>query len=319
MEAQEKVGTPMSKSVGRLIRVPEQLINAPDQNGNLKLNGMSVITFCLHTQGRIGSYFLKEHLLLYVKSGSYTVRFRDQKYTVRSNEMVFLHKSIVIEYEKSGEQGSEYLLDYMMFFLNEKTLEDFVKFAELKPIYPVSDMIPVSIIPVNNLITAYIESLKPYFDKPEHINDGLVRVKLMELLFHISDSNERFLYQLLQPGNNDSNGIGKIMEENFTNPVSLHDLAYLSGRSLSTFKRDFQATYDTSPLKWIRNRRLDKAENLLLETKLSVTDICYSVGFENIAHFSKVFKLRFGKSPSEYRQQSRLRDDRVKNRVSTSL
>jgi AraC-like DNA-binding protein len=300
-------------SIGKTIKAPQELVNAPDKTGSLQQNGLSVITFCLQTQGRKGSYFLKDHLLLYVKSGNYRVRFRDREYTVRSNEMMFVHKSTLIEYDKSGEPGSEYVLDYMMFFLNEKLLEEFVQFAGVKLVYPVSDVIPVSIIPINELTRTYFESLQPYFDKPGQVSDGLVKIKLMELLLHLADSNERFLYQLLQPVSNDKNNISRIMEENFTNPVSLQDLAYLSGRSLSTFKREFQATYHTSPLKWIRNRRLDKAENMLLETSLSVTDICYSTGFENIAHFSKVFKLRFGLAPSEFRLKFKPNENEVKN------
>lgn len=137
--------------IGKTIKAPQELVNAPDKTGSLQQNGLSVITFCLHTQGRKGSYFLKDHLLLYVKSGNYTVRFRDREYTVRSNEMMFVHKSTLIEYDKSGEPGSEYVLDYMMFFLNEKLLEEFVQFAGVKPVYPVSDVIPVSIIPINDL------------------------------------------------------------------------------------------------------------------------------------------------------------------------
>ncbi|WP_315792371.1 AraC family transcriptional regulator [Paenibacillus sp. BIC5C1] len=299
----------MSISVGKTFKAPQELINAPDKTGSLQQDGLSVITFCLHTQGKKGSYFLKDNLLLYVKSGIYKVCFRDREYTVQSNEMVFIHKSTLIEYDKSGEPGSEYMLDYMMFFLNEKLLEEFVQFAGVKPVYPVSDVVPVSIIPINDLARTYFESLQLYFDKPDQVSDGLVKIKLMELLFHLTNSNERFLYQLLQPGKNDNNSINRIMEENFTNPVHLQDLAYLSGKSLSTFKREFQATYHTSPLKWIRNRRLDKAENLLLETTLSVTDVCYATGFENIAHFSKVFKLRCGLSPSEFRQKVKATED----------
>lgn len=291
----------MSIKSGKTIKAPQELMNGQDRTGSLQQNGLSVITFCLQTQGRRGTYFLKDHLLLYVKTGIYTVRFRDREYTVRNNEMVFLHKSILIEYDKSGEPDSEYILDYMMFFLNEKVLQEFVQFADVKPIYPVSDFVPVSIIPVNELTKTYFDSLQPYFYNSDPISDGLVKVKLMELLFHLTDSNKKLLYQMLQPDSQENTSIDKIMEENFLNPVSLNDLAYLSGRSLSTFKRDFQAKYHTSPLKWIRNRRLDKAEKLLLETTLSVTDICYSTGFENITHFSKVFKIQFGVSPSEFR------------------
>ncbi|WIV17438.1 AraC family transcriptional regulator [Paenibacillus polygoni] len=293
----------MSIKVRKAIKAPQEMEKAPDKKGSLHQNGLTVITFCLHTQGKKGAFFLKDHLLLFVKSGIYTVHFNKREYTVRSNEMIFIPKSTLIEYDKSGEFGLDYTLDYMMFFLNEQLLEDFVQFADVKLISPVDDYTPVSIMPVNELTQSYFASLQPYLKKPENVSDGLVKVKMMELLFHLADSNERFLNQLLQSNHHKNDNIGRMMEENFKNPVSLHDLAYMSGRSLSTFKREFQATFHTSPLKWIRNRRLDEAKKMLLVTTLSVTDICYTIGFENIAHFSKVFKLRFGLSPSEYRKQ----------------
>nr|WP_231597729.1 helix-turn-helix transcriptional regulator [Bacillus sp. SA1-12] len=63
----------------------------------------------------------------------------------------------------------------------------------------------------------------------------------------------------------------------------------------------FKSIYNTSPLQWIRNRRLDRAKELLAISALSVTDVCYSTGFENVAYFSKVFKKKFGMSPSMVR------------------
>jgi transcriptional regulator GlxA family with amidase domain len=143
-----------------------------------------------------------------------------------------------------------------------------------------------------------LDSLKPYFNESEKISDGLVRLKLLELLFDVSDANDQFLLQLLQLKSKARKDIAEVVEENITNPVSLSDLAYLSGRSLSTFKREFQTMYNTSPLQWIRNRRLDKAEELLTHSNLSVTDNSIKIGFENAAHFSKVFKGRFGLPPS---------------------
>ncbi|MFJ5762975.1 helix-turn-helix domain-containing protein [Neobacillus sp. NPDC093182] len=47
----------------------------------------------------------------------------------------------------------------------------------------------------------------------------------------------------------------------------------------------FNRSTDTSPLQWIRNRRLDRAKELLANSSLSVTDVCFSTGFENVGHF----------------------------------
>lgn len=288
----------------KLIHAPKGMEQAPDKEGSLKWNGLTVIQFCLHTQGTRGSFFLKDHLLLFVKSGVYTVKYKNEKHTVRSNEMIFLHKAIKVDYEKSGEPGTEYLLDYMMFYLNGDILLKFADFADWKAIHSTSDIAQVSVISVNAPMRAYIDSLKSYFHPSDSISDGLVGVKFMELLFHLAEANTNLLQQLLYPHPPERSQIEQVVEENVTNPVSIEDLAYLSGRSLSTFKREFRALYNSSPLKWIRNRRLDLASQLLLESTQSVTDICYACGFENTTHFSKVFKMRFDLSPTEYRRQN---------------
>ncbi|WP_435164977.1 hypothetical protein [Paenibacillus glycanilyticus] len=122
------------------------------------------------------------------------------------------------------------------------------------------------------------------------MKEGLVRGKLLELLFDVADADEQFFYQFLQLKRRVRKGITEIMELNVTNPVSRKDLAYLSGRSLSTFKRDFQAIHYTSPLRWIRNRRLDIERDMLLHTFASVTDICFSVSISRAAAPIVTFK-----------------------------
>lgn len=68
------------------------------------------------------------------------------------------------------------------------------------------------------------------------------------------------------------------------------------GRSLSSFKRDFYAIYQTTPATWIREKRLVKAREML-STGMGVAEVCYSLGFESPAHFSRLFKSHFGQTP----------------------
>ncbi|MDQ0113678.1 AraC family transcriptional regulator [Paenibacillus harenae] len=289
----------------KVVKVPLELTTAPYHQSILEMNGLSVIESCTHTQNNAGSMFLEDHLLLFVLKGKYTVRYGNQSYTVKKNEMVLLQKSITVEYEKSGEKDEEYLLDYMMFFLKEDLINEFVKMADLKPSYPAA-LAAVSVKSVNDRLISYIESLKPYFKQPDEISSGLIKIKLLELLFDVADTNENFYFQLLQLKRKERKSITEVIEENIFNPVSLNDLAHLSGRSLSTFKREFKEIYNTSPLYYIRKRRMDKAKELLTHTSLSVTDVCFSTGFENVSHFSKVFKERFGISPSLLKKPLRL-------------
>ncbi|MBK6987910.1 MAG: helix-turn-helix transcriptional regulator [Bacteroidia bacterium] len=80
--------------------------------------------------------------------------------------------------------------------------------------------------------------------------------------------------------------------------------ARLAGRSLSSFRRDFISTYNMPPSRWIRIKRLEKSRELLSNTTMTVTDICYTLGFESVAHYSRIFKLHYGYPPSEIRLKS---------------
>lgn len=285
----------------RVIKVPHGLTVAPHNQRILKVGGFSVIESCVFTEGKTGSLFLEDHLLLFVLCGTYTVRYGNQEYIVRKNEMVFLQKAIVVEYQKSGESNDDNLLDYMMFFLKDELLTEFIKMADIKNTRP-EKSVAVSVKPIGDCLLRYIESLRPHFNSPDKVNETLIKLKLLELLFDLANEDQHIMQQLLQLKQQVRSNIAAVVEENIMNPVSLHDLAYLSGRSVSSFKRDFQAIYNTSPSQWIREKRLLKAKELLTNSCMSVTDICFATGFESVAHFSRTFKDHFGVPPSLYKQ-----------------
>ncbi len=285
----------------RVVKAPQDLVSIT----MLKIKGLSVIGACIYSGVKTGTMYLQDHVLLFVLEGTYIVRFGKKEYKVRKNEMVLLQKAIVIEYEKFGESDSEYTLDYMMFFLKDELLNDFLNISNIKYSCP-SELVPVTVHSSNERLQSYITSLKPYFKESEKIEDELIKLKLFELLFNIVNADEKLLYQFLQLKRREPSSIVKVIEENLMNPVSLNDLAYLSGKSLSTFKREFQAIYNEPTFQWIRNRRLEKAKELLMSSGLSVTDACFATGVENVAHFSKSFKKKYGVSPSEIKKSSNL-------------
>ena len=88
------------------------------------------------------------------------------------------------------------------------------------------------------------------------------------------------------------------MEQNYMNDLTLAEMANYTGRSLATFKRDFNKVSDLSPQKWVIRRRLEAAHALILSGTRKVTDVCYRVGFKNLSHFSKAYKGLYGYSPA---------------------
>ncbi|WP_158635200.1 helix-turn-helix domain-containing protein [Formosa maritima] len=88
------------------------------------------------------------------------------------------------------------------------------------------------------------------------------------------------------------------MENNFMYNLKLNEFAQIANRSLSKFKVDFFEHYKTTLEKWVLNKRLAYAKQLLATTSKNISEIAYESGFEIISHFSRVFKTKYKASPS---------------------
>ena len=72
------------------------------------------------------------------------------------------------------------------------------------------------------------------------------------------------------------------------------------GISRAQLHRKMKEMTGISTSEFIRNIRLEQAARLIKENKINITQVAYSVGFNNQAHFSTVFKKYFGVTPTEY-------------------
>lgn len=286
----------------KVLKIPFGLISAPHYHNALKLDGLSIVESCSHTNAtsKKGSQYLEEAMLLVVLEGTNVITHGKMEYVIKKNEMILMKKASQINYDKIGNPEMGYLYDSMMFFLKEEFIIDFIKMARIESV-ETAEPARICAKPVNNRLLKFFESVKPYFHDQEQIDGGLIRLKMLELLYDLTSTDKNLLQQLLQLKQQVYADIPTIVEENYANPISLNDLAYLCGRSLSSFKRDFHAIYHTTPAAWIRQKRLTKAREMLA-TGMSVKDVCYSLGFESSAHFSRLFKAHFGQSPSASKQ-----------------
>lgn len=221
-----------------------------------------------------------------------------QTSVVRKNEMVLLRRAHSVSYEKQGDKKTG-LFESLLFAITDELISDFLTQQHIT-ISPMTEELGVKVSPMSDRLVAYCWSLSPYFNDPSQTNPGLLRLKVMELLYNVMDCSKNIFRQMLQLRQPLKTDIHRVVEENYTSPISLEELAYLSGRSLSSFKRDFQSIYNTTPAKWIREKRLSKACQLLQASQMSVADVAYSLGFENPTHFSRIFKQRYGSSPISF-------------------
>ena len=93
----------------------------------------------------------------------------------------------------------------------------------------------------------------------------------------------------------------KSVNENLSNPdFNVEQLAQDVGVSRAQLHRKMKEMTGVSTGDFIRNLRLDQAAALIVEGKVNVTQVAYSVGFNNQSHFSTIFRKHFGLTPSEY-------------------
>lgn len=93
------------------------------------------------------------------------------------------------------------------------------------------------------------------------------------------------------------------MQFNYNQKININDIASYVGINRSYFSYIFKQKTGISPKEFLRNCRIEKAEKLLTETTLSVSDIAGQVGYPDPFTFSKFFKNITGLSPRDYRNR----------------
>jgi len=149
-------------------------------------------------------------------------------------------------------------------------------------------------------LSAFFDAMVVYFAADEDPPEALLKLKLQELLTGIllSRRNPALAAHFQSVAACDVPPLAAIMEANCHYNLPLLTYAQMCHRSLSSFKRDFRMHYGTSPGKWLLERRLQRSMSLLQMTRMSVTEIMLECGFEDLSHFSKAFKEKFGQPPS---------------------
>jgi AraC-like DNA-binding protein len=94
-----------------------------------------------------------------------------------------------------------------------------------------------------------------------------------------------------------------LMDRCFAEPIDLERLADVAAMSRFNFHRLFSATYGVTPAQHLTMRRVERAQDLLRATNLTVTEVCFAVGYSSLGSFSARFKEMVGETPSEFQRR----------------
>lgn len=97
----------------------------------------------------------------------------------------------------------------------------------------------------------------------------------------------------------------RFIDESYDLPLDLAEISKQACLSRYHFLRLFRDTFDLTPHQYLTQRRIEKAKELLRSRRLSVTDVCFEVGFQSLGSFSALFRKWVGDAPINYRRRER--------------
>lgn len=252
---------------------------------------------CFEDQFFKADVLFEDHLLVWLIAGETRIVQADHTYTFGAGDtLLFPRHSLatVINYPKNG--------------LPHRSVTMHLKTDRLKDYYhkngvsAKSGQLPTlafQIFGQHPLLKSCLGSLVPYFDLQENLPEALASLKIEEAIHILRTIEPGIDYSLAnfeEPGKID---LANFMERHYMFNMPMEKFGYLTGRSLTTFKRDFKKTFETTPQKWLTRKRLELAHYQIREKKRKPSEVYLETGFENLSHFGYAFKKCFGYAPTD--------------------
>ncbi len=160
------------------------------------------------------------------------------------------------------------------------------------------------VLPFSSALEAFCDTLvQNYGQQDSTIAEWKIREFLYLALRETKSVGLQNLLQAMVERRKES--IGQFMARNCNKPLRIEDYAALTGRSISTFHRDFKRHFGVGPKAWLTDKRMDYAGERLRLSSVSVGQLAAEIGYENISHFIKAFRKKHGLSPKQYQLQDR--------------
>jgi AraC-type DNA-binding domain-containing proteins len=240
-----------------------------------------------------GEAFVTDHIFSYILQGKQDVWLADQKHSYHEGDFRFFRRNQLTKYVKSTTDGS---FRSIAVHIDQCTLKEMSEQYGLKADSIINPHATLLIQP-GALMKGFVDSLVPYLQ--QQMDERIVALKARELVLLLIQHNPAFknvLFDFNEPGKID---LEAFMNSHYRYNVPMDRFAFLTGRSLSGFKRDFEKQFHTSPGRWLLQKRLDTARFLIEQQKGKPSDVYLDLGFEDLSHFSFAYKKEFGYAPNK--------------------
>ncbi|WP_435262880.1 helix-turn-helix domain-containing protein [Tenacibaculum sp. nBUS_03] len=239
---------------------------------------------------------LNMHMFSFLQKGKKQVHFADSKVQVDNSQSILIKKGNCLWSEILDRDEVYYC---KLLFFSEDKLKKFIE-NHIDKKENSKSIAPYFVIENDDYLGYYLNSLNNISTNSSRFMVDLLSLKLEELLLYLLNKYgelfENYICSLILK---EESAFQSTIEKNIYSSLTIEEIAFLCNMSLSTFKRNFIREYEVSPGKWFRNKRLDKAKELLEKGDLKVSDVYLDLGYNNLPSFSSAFKTKFGISPSQ--------------------
>jgi len=282
------------------LRFPD-IIPGYDKTSILAFDNIPYATFILEKEEGHKNVFLTAHTLLFVLQGEKLVHIGDDIVRVGPHAAVFLKRGVytMSEFIPAGDR-----FEALLIFIPDCFLE---KFMLNNPVGQIEkNNLPYYRLAGHTLLDSFTVQYKDYFGQRVSNLQYILDIKLHELFLLLTSSPENktfshFIHSLAPGPGLD---LDLILRQFLFHPLTIPELAKLSGRSVASFKRDVEERYGFSPRQWINREKIHQARMLLLNSRKTVSEIAYDCGYENVSHFIRLFRKEFGDTPSGIRKEN---------------
>ena len=283
-----------------MINFLERVLKYPDYSrqftcGNSLITAFNCPIDARMSKTRYTDLWSQYNYIFYVIDGRKIWHTAGASYDLQKGKCVFVQKGASII-----EQFFDIGFCLVLFFIPDEFICDTLKIKS-KPISSTKkNYEPVILLETSETLETFFLSMSAYFASTKEPDERLLELKFRELVLTLADNPDNaellsyFCSLLHEP---QSVSLQRIMEDNYCFNLGLEEYAKLCNRSLSAFKRDFQKHFNTSPGKWLMEKRLSHAMHLLNNLNRNVSEAAFESGFQNPSHFSHAFKERYGITP----------------------
>ena len=233
----------------------------------------------------------------------------DDKHVPTPYVPAFRSNVIDLDAQPSCWVGSAF--DYVLFHVPRTVLDDIAADLGIDPV----ETYRLSLDEEDLVLTQLTKSILPYIGQPGR--PGPLALDHLHLIL-----GAHLLQQyagLRKPTVTSVGGLGpwqkrratELLSENLAGRIRLSQLAQECGLSISHFARSFKASFGVSTHRWLVQRRIERSQALLMETRESLADIAERAGFSDQAAFTRAFHQIVGISPGRWRRDHQRKESHL--------